>query len=608
MKQILIAVFILCMAVIVGAQTSSQRVIFVSANPPTACVSGKIYTNPALSPAKAWVGTSAGTCTEIDASTAAPANATYITETANSSLTNEFALGSLATGILKNTTTTGVPSVIVPGTGVEAALAVNVGSAGAPVLFNGAGGTPSSLVGTNITGTASGLTAGTASAVAVGGITGLGTGVATALAVNVGTVGAFVVNGGALGIPASGTVTNLTGTASININGTVGATTPLAGFFTNGTFNGTVNNAVTGTGTAGFLLVQNSTDASFIQCAQRGSAATGTTFGISRAGMSECLFSPFAGGTAVIGTNNSTALVLGTNNIVALTIGTDQSTALAGNLKIPNAGIIYPASDSTTAIKIGKTDGSTIIGVWDTTNSRLRIGSGVAPTATLDVTGAALVSTTLGVTGILTASAQQTIGVGATSSALTDLLINPTTKASGRFLDAQINGATKFYVDFSGAVTIPSGSIYQWSSGTGFLSASDSVIRLTNGAQTDFGRLQFGGTTSSFPAIGRSTTRLTVGLADGTAGGGINFSTAAVISVASGTNQRAGNAVLVGGTVTVSNTTITSNSIVLLTRKTSGGTIGTAVTYTLNAGTSFTINSDNILDTSTFSYMLIEVP
>jgi hypothetical protein len=53
-----------------------------------------------------------------------------------------------------------------------------------------------------------------------------GTGVATALAVNVGTAGAPVVNGGALGTPSGGTVTNLTGTASININGTVGATTP----------------------------------------------------------------------------------------------------------------------------------------------------------------------------------------------------------------------------------------------------------------------------------------------------------------------------------------------------------------------------------------------
>jgi len=59
-----------------------------------------------------------------------------------------------------------------------------------------------------------------------------GTGVVTALGVNTGTAGAFVVNGGALGIPSSGTVTNLTGTASININGTVGATTQTTGQFT----------------------------------------------------------------------------------------------------------------------------------------------------------------------------------------------------------------------------------------------------------------------------------------------------------------------------------------------------------------------------------------
>lgn len=46
---------------------------------------------------------------------------------------------------------------------------------------------------------------------AVGSITGLGTGVATALAVNIGSAGAFVTFNGALGTPSSGTATNLTG-------------------------------------------------------------------------------------------------------------------------------------------------------------------------------------------------------------------------------------------------------------------------------------------------------------------------------------------------------------------------------------------------------------
>ena len=93
---------------------------------------------------------------------------------------------------------------------------------------------------------------------AVGSITGLGTGVATALAVNVGTAGAFVVNGGALGTPSSGTVTNLTGTASININGTVGATTPTTGAFTTITASGVITSTLA-TGTAPFTVASTTT-------------------------------------------------------------------------------------------------------------------------------------------------------------------------------------------------------------------------------------------------------------------------------------------------------------------------------------------------------------
>ena len=53
----------------------------------------------------------------------------------------------------------------------------------------------------------------------------------TALSDGSGT-GVALFQNGALGTPISGTVTNLTGTASININGTVGAGTPAAGAFT----------------------------------------------------------------------------------------------------------------------------------------------------------------------------------------------------------------------------------------------------------------------------------------------------------------------------------------------------------------------------------------
>jgi hypothetical protein len=79
---------------------------------------------------------------------------------------------------------------------------------------------------------------------AVGSITGLGTGVATALAVNVGSAGAVIVNGGALGTPSSGTLTNATG---LPLTTGVTGTLPVGN---GGTGAVTLTGYVKGTGTA----------------------------------------------------------------------------------------------------------------------------------------------------------------------------------------------------------------------------------------------------------------------------------------------------------------------------------------------------------------------
>jgi len=66
----------------------------------------------------------------------APVNATYITQTANATLTNEQALASLATGILKNTTTTGILSIGTAGD-VNSILPTQTSNSGKFLTTNG---------------------------------------------------------------------------------------------------------------------------------------------------------------------------------------------------------------------------------------------------------------------------------------------------------------------------------------------------------------------------------------------------------------------------------------------------------------------------------------
>jgi hypothetical protein len=107
-----------------------------------------------------------------------------------------------------------------------------------------------------------------------------------------------------------------------------------------------------------------------------------------------------------------------------------------------------------------------------------------------------------------------------------------TEKGSGggtaRNLEFQTDGVTRLTFTSTGQIQTRQGLVFQYYSATSsshsanLQATGDGVLRLTNNGNTDFNRLQFGGTTSSFPALKRSGATLQVRLADDSAFGDLS--------------------------------------------------------------------------------------
>lgn len=166
------------------------------------------------------------------------------------------------TALTQATITPAIASITGLGTGVATALATNIGSAGAPVLFNGAGGTPSSLTLTNATG------------LPLAQLTGAGTGVLAALAINVGSAGAPVLFNGAGGTPSSLTGTNITGTAAGLTAGTVTTNANLTGAVTS-VGNATSLGSFSSANLRGALTDESGTGAAYFQGGDIGTPSAG---------------------------------------------------------------------------------------------------------------------------------------------------------------------------------------------------------------------------------------------------------------------------------------------------------------------------------------------
>lgn len=77
------------------------------------------------------------------------------------------------------------------------------------------------------------------------------------------------------------------------------------------------------------------------------------------------------------------------------------------------------------------------------------------------------------------------------------------------------------------------------------------------------------------------------------------------LTVGTGANQSIGRGTLTAGIATISTTMVGANSIVFLTPNSSSINLGILSVGTINAGTSFVVNSSNIADNDSFNYWFV---
>jgi hypothetical protein len=217
--------------------------------------------------------------------------------------------------------------------------------------------------------------------------------------------------------------------------------------------------------------------------------------------------------------------------IAAAAISETDSLALVDMDASPKVTYRVSIAELRTALTTPGTDGGDVLGTASLRWADLQVKKSTIATGTI-TTSTPLISAT-----------QTWNAGGVTFSAITVNVTDSASAAGSLIADLQVGGASKWKVDKTGAVTQAAGLTVSagttalqaltattgtfsssvqvgstgniaWTSRSSMTSPSDGVITLYNSGGTTFDRLQFGGTTASFPALQRSGTTLIAALAD----------------------------------------------------------------------------------------------
>jgi len=327
------------------------------------------------------------------------------------------------------------------------------------------------------------------------GVSGLGTNVATALGTNVGSAGAFVVNGGALGTPSSGTLSSCSGLPIST--GVSGLGTNVATFLATPSSANLAAAVTDETGTGALVFANTPT-----LVTPNIGAATGTSVNLSGAGT-------FGGNLTVSGTGVNTFNVGAGTSVISLNSTAASPTWLAFT------------SGATTLASIARTGNDFIISGGNS-GASLKLTYGATQTAT--ITG------NLTVSGTGNSSVAGNLGIGTTApsyildvqSAAPSFRVKNTTAAGGATRDSTI--LLEAQNDFSGQTQAYIKGILAGNSGLSTLTfgtagaAGDTTaterMRITSG-----GNLLIGG------VIDSGNGNLQLKSTSGTAAGGIGFGT-----------------------------------------------------------------------------------